>query len=196
MSVAYHFSGLLMGAIPAVITEFGATSEIVTLFSAVLGQEGQQDGYFRWLRQLVPNENPFLTTSVPAFFYNHILQQYVVPDTCPALLDFLPTYGKLLALSSPPARNSTLGFHTTLANVTADNYIAYMSGQKIAVEAITNLTHMHDSTTFEVKFPYDSGFSRGLTIAALVAKKRSFANTSDVAEHTLAGPALIEVNYN
>ena len=38
---ADDFAMLLMAAIAGIISEFGGTAELVSLFSAVLGQEGQ-----------------------------------------------------------------------------------------------------------------------------------------------------------
>ena len=196
MAIADNFAGLLIGAIPVVITDFGASPEIVNLFSSVLGQEGQQDGYFRWLESTVPNESPFLTSTTLSFLYNHINQHFVVPGSCPQKLN-LPTYNKLLPLESPPAVNTTISYSTTQPGVISSYYIAYMSGQSDPVVVpISRVTKDGNVTKFEASFPFDAGFSRGLTVAALVSGDGPFTNVSQVADSTLAGPGLIQVNYS
>ena len=72
-----------------------------------------------------------------------------------------------------------------------------MSGQIAPVVVpISRITKNGNMTHFEAAFPFDAGFSRGLTVAALVSGKGPFTNVSQVADSTLAGPGLIQVNYN
>ena len=196
MDTADDFAMLLMAAISSVIVDFGSTPQIVNLFSSVLGQEGQQDGYLRWLKSVVPNENPFLTSTTLSYVYSHIHQHFVVPGTCPQQLNF-PIYNRLTPLESPPAKNTTISFSTTQPHVNSTYSIAYMSGQNLpVVVSLSKITEHGDLTTLEASFPFEAGFSRGLTVAALVHGSTSFGNVSQVADKTVAGPAVIQVNYD
>lgn len=196
--MADDFSGLLIGVISAVIQQFidGGDGEPSTIaqFCAVLGQEGQQDGFFRLMASKVPNANPFLTSTTLSFLYSHIKQSYVAKGTCPSTID-LPLYETLIPLDAPGASNTTVRYNTTQTGVTTNYHIAYMSGQISPVVVPISKIAKHGSvTTFTADFPFDTGFSRGLTVAALVKNNGPFANASQVADSTLAGPGLIQVN--
>jgi hypothetical protein len=100
-------------------------------------------------------------------------------------------------LESPPAKNTTISYSTTQPGVTSSHCIAYMSGQtKPVVVPISKITQSGETTVFEAAFPFDAGFSRGLTIAALVGSSGPFGNVSQVSEAALAGPGLVQVNYD
>ena len=197
MTLADNFSGVLMGTIGAFITDFGGTPTVSNLFSANLAQEGQQDAYFRWALKEIPNANPFITSSTLGYIYSNINQRFVVPGSCPQTLD-IPLYNELTPTSQPAAENTTISFSTSQPSLTTSYYIAYMSGQLVPVVVpISNITSGTKGKhfQFQASFPYDAGFSRGLTIAALVSNQGPFANVSEVAASTLAGPGLIQVNY-
>ena len=90
-------------------------------------------------------------------------------------------------------------FSTTQADVTSSYHIVYMSGQIEPLPVpISNVKKTGGITTIEAIFPYEGrqSFSRGLTVAALVRNGGPFVNVPQVADATMAGPALIQVNYD
>jgi hypothetical protein len=73
--------------------------------------------------------------------------------------------------------------------------VAYISGQSLPITVpISNVSTQGGTTSFFAPFPYSDGFSRGLTIGALVSGYLPKFNSSvEVAAATLYGPALIEI---
>ena len=74
--------------------------------------------------------------------------------------------------------------------------VVYISGQNLPVTVpIRCPVHTNKTTTrFEAKFPFEEGFAKGLTIAAVVnGTSQQFRNPDAVAEATVYGPGLIEV---
>jgi hypothetical protein len=123
-SSATHTDNVL-GALPDAQAAFIANgdSELVPLIGSVIGkrvrslgicrtilltfnvgQEGEQDGYYRSLLNLIPSANPFLTRSAGAFLFSEITQLYVVPGSCNGsannnLFASVPLFGKLNLIS-------------------------------------------------------------------------------------------------
>jgi hypothetical protein len=136
-----------------------------------------------------------LTGSAPQFAYTAI-NQFVVPGSCPNInVIGLTPFPALNLESKLKAKNSTLCYSVNGIVSAANATLVYMSGQSLPVSVpIGNVTVTGGKMTFEAPFPYDSGFNRGLTIGALVAGVgKTFNSTDGVAEATLFGPALIEV---
>lgn len=162
------------------------------LVASIIGQEGEQNGFFRFAQKKVPSSAPFLTNANGIFAYNALLQNFIVPGSCPQTLD-VPTLAPLMVTNTPAAENMTLNFETS-ATPDSSYYITYVSGQNVPVSVpITSITTADSMTTFSASFPYDAGFSRGLTVAGLTTGSGPFANSVEVAEASVAGPALIEV---
>lgn len=68
-------------------------NSIVYVLAQALGQEGQQSGWFRSLRQIAPSGEPFLTTSTRELHLSW-MQHWIVPGSCPNMhevpVDILP----------------------------------------------------------------------------------------------------------
>ena len=92
--------------------------------------------------------------------------------------------------------NSTQLFSIDDIGIAAGNMrIAYISGQNLPVVVpIENVVTTAVKTYFFASFPYAEGFARGLTLGALVKGTGPFNKSAQVANATLYGPALIEVN--
>ena len=78
------------------------------------------------------------------------------------------------------------------------NSIVYVSGQNLPVTVpISEINYGtgNGKTSFKAQFPFVSkSFANGLTIAALVRGTGDFKSADAVAEVTVNGPGLIEVN--
>ncbi|KAF2993627.1 hypothetical protein E8E14_000294 [Neopestalotiopsis sp. 37M] len=83
------YIGLLANIQQRTATNLGSdANSIVYVLAQALGQEGQQSGWFRSLRQIPPSAEPFLTTSTREFALSW-MQHWIVPGSCPNM-DFIP----------------------------------------------------------------------------------------------------------
>lgn len=205
IALASTFTDLVLGTLQGAQTTFASDGVLglVGLVGSIIGEEAEQNGAYRVIQKKTPASAPFLTASVGAFAFNAVNQKFIVPNSCQASSNIsvisVPQF-KTLELahsnSSPQAKNSTLRFTTSYSQLSkSGNYVAYISGQnKPVVRPIQNVSKNGDKATFEAHFPFGAGFSKGLTIAALVKSKGPFANASSVVDDTIAGPGLIEID--
>lgn len=202
IALANTFTDVVLGVLPMAQTTFatdgGQEIGLVNLLGSIIGQEAQQDGWFRSVQGKVPSAAPFLTTEGPAFAFT-FLQSVIVPGSCPninLISDNVPTFGALNVLSMPPAANSTVYYSVNGTVTSSANSLVYISGQNLPVTvAISNVGSKNGLTTFQAPLPFDTGFAKGLTIAAVVkGSGQSFANVSAVATATVFGPGIIEID--
>lgn len=200
IALAQTFTDVVLGTLPVAQNLFAADggdeAALVPVVGSIIGQEGEQNGYYRSLQKKVASAAPLLTGGAPQFAYTAI-SQFIVPGSCPNInVIGLTPFPALNLESKPKAKNSTLCYSivgtVSVANVT----LVYISGQNLPVSVpISNVTVTGGKSTFEAPFPYDSGFNRGLTIGALVGGAgKVFNSTAEVAAATFFGPALIEVD--
>ncbi len=188
----------------------------VRAVASVIGQEGEQNGFYRNLLGRKPSQKPFLTTSIAPFAFS-ALQQFIVE--CPFSLDNiggLPIFPPLNALSGENGQNvqprdQTLTFSVDISDFkgpAASSYqsyqgkcdglfITYFTGQDAPIsEPITNCQWSGDKNavvTFEANFPFNKFVMEGPSIASLT-NANNFTNPDAVAANTLAAPGLIQVN--
>ncbi|KAJ9143487.1 Sexual development protein [Pleurostoma richardsiae] len=180
----------------------------VRAVASVIGQEGEQNGFYRTLLGLKPSQKPFLTTSVAAYAFS-ALQQFVA--SCPFALSEidLPIFPPLSVVSGSAGANVTpcdqnLTFSADLSGVAgADGYvggsgeglwITYLSGQLVPIsEPVINVQWDGSVATFDALFPFEENVMEGLSIAALTTCG-NFSNPDDLPASTLAAPGLIQVN--
>jgi len=177
---------------------------LLTPYSSVIGQEGEQDGYYRSLLNLIPSQAPFLTRSAGQFAFSALNQMFVVPGTCPgsanaALFDALPIFGALNVVNQPTRLiNQNVQFSVAKANLTcdiSDFRVTFINQQNVPVTSnITNVQSSGDVVTFEASFAFADLIAQGLTIAAVTKGSDAFASVPDVAAATVFGPGLIELN--
>lgn len=181
--------------------------------ASVIGNEGEQNGFFRDFLDQKPSEKPFLTTSTAAFAFSALNQLFVV--SCPfdlAEID-LPILAPLSVLSGDggsnvTAENQTLQFSADLSSCDEDAsegspyvggngdglFITYLTGQNLPVsEPISNVEWEGSTATFEAFFPFEANVMVGLSIAALTTSD-DFDSADAVVDATLAAPGLIQVN--
>lgn len=209
ISLAETFTAVVLGALQdanALFTGDGA-ADPVRLISSVIGQEGEQNGYYRLLLSRIPPESPFLTT-VPGAFAFSALQMFV--DSCPFPLSninlpiFPPlmTNGGAVALLEP--NDQMLSFQSDLSNSSAAQpfvggdgsglYLTYVTGQQVPFSVnITNVKWQGSTISFEANFPYTEYVMHGFSHGALTTGD-TYANADAIVAGTLAAPAVLQVN--
>ncbi|KAJ4410959.1 hypothetical protein N0V82_009110 [Gnomoniopsis sp. IMI 355080] len=179
--------------------------------ASVIGQEGEQNGWYRSLLGYKPSEKPFLTTSVAPFAYS-VLQNFV--DSCP----FDQTDKNLINITIFPTINvlsgeggmnvlpqdQTLEFSADLTTAPAgwqdfqDDceglFVTYFTGQNLPIsEPVQEASFVGNVITFKANFPFSQNVMQGLSIASLTTSG-NFSGPGSVPAATLAAPGLIQVN--
>jgi hypothetical protein len=177
--------------------------EYIPLLGAVQGQEGEQNGYYRSLQNLIPSAAPFLTRSAAPFAFSALNQNFVVPGTSHGagndeLFKSLPIFGVLNVESKNiKLENQEIEFSVTTNSTDSDfaEYnVVFINQQNVpVVSPIKNLQKNGDVATFSAYYAAADLIADALTIAA-VAKGSSFPDVPSVAAATLFGPGLIEIN--
>eukprot|EP01099_Mayorella_cantabrigiensis_P001566 TRINITY_DN1702_c0_g1_i1.p1 TRINITY_DN1702_c0_g1~~TRINITY_DN1702_c0_g1_i1.p1 ORF type:complete len:397 (+),score=48.93 TRINITY_DN1702_c0_g1_i1:245-1435(+) len=205
IALASTFTDVVLGTLGDVVTHFGQNGDngLIRGVASVIGQEGEQDGYYRSLLGNIPSANPFLTASVREFAFNAINQNFVVPGSCPNVNTInLPTFGAL-ALNTPAAQitaqDSTLSFSfsaegqwSQYASCEGLNVVLINQQNVPIVEPLTLTGASNGQVQFTANFPFVENKLFGLTIA-VVAKGDTFPDIVSVAANTVFGPAFINV---
>ena len=212
IALAERFTDLVISTLQDAAQTVARNGDVgpVRGITSSLGQEGQQEGFYRIVLSKKPSEKPFLTTNVAAFLFS-ALQQYIVPGSCPFDLKEikLPIFPALQVVSGNggvdvPAKDQKLSFRADLSKSAAADpfvgkkgdglFITYFSGQLLPISVgIENLKWDGRVASFEAAFPFIKNEMVGLSIASLTTKN-SFAAPGDVVGATLAAPGLIQVD--
>ena len=211
IALAERFTDLVLGTLQDAAQTLARNGDVgpVRGVTASLGQEGQQEGFYRILLSKKPSEKPFLTTNVAAFAFS-ALQQFIVPGSCPFPLSNikLPIFTPLNVLSGAGGtnvepRDQHLSFSVDTTGVAAaDSYVGkpnglfvtYFSGQLLPISMpIVNVKWSGRVATFEAEFPFSANEMVGLTVASLTTSGK-FAAPGEVVAATLAAPGLIQVD--
>lgn len=199
IALAATFTDVVLGTLQDVVERFALGNDVglAREIASVIGQEGEQQGWFRVMQGKIPSELPFLTTSDLNFAFTAI-QNFVVPGTCPNILEIpLRTYEQLTVLTppGPQTQNITFSFADPHNETNHLLWVTYINQQNLPiVEPARPISRQDDEVTIEALFPYDENEMNGLTIAAVTKSDGPFADASTVAMWTLAGPGLIIVN--
>ncbi|KAK7451373.1 hypothetical protein CaCOL14_009333 [Colletotrichum acutatum] len=181
----------------------------VRAVSAVIGQEGEQNGFYRSILSRPPSSQPFLTTSIAPFAFS-ALQSFVVKDSCPFKMNqidipvFAPLNVMQMAGGEIEAKNQMLNFEVDLREIVtagrflgkdkAPLFVTYLSGLNVPLSVpVSNPQWDGAKIAFQAEFPFDKNSMFGLSIAALTYEGK-FTNPDDIPKATLAGPGLIQVN--
>jgi hypothetical protein len=105
----------------------------------------------------------------------------------------------LLPTSFGSSQNSAQWFKGSSLDLTKVDYstlsVVYINQQNVPiVEPLLNPKVSGTVVSFNAAFPFEEKLLNGLTIAAITVGSGPFANANAVANATLFGPALIEVN--
>ncbi|KDN71483.1 putative late sexual development protein [Colletotrichum sublineola] len=212
VALAETFTSVVLGTLQdanQLLAKNGDTGPVRAV-SAVIGQEGEQNGYYRSYLSRPPSSQPFLTTSIAPFAYS-ALQAFVVKDSCPFKLSDIdiPIFAPLVVAQMQScgevrAMDQRLSFSVDLRSlVTAGRFlgtdkaplfVTYLSGLNVPLSVpIQNPSWEGARITFDADFPFEQNSMFGLSIAALTFEG-NFTSPDDVAKSTLAGPGLIQVN--
>jgi hypothetical protein len=117
---------------------------------SVVGQEGEQNGFYRSLLGKIPSALTFLTTSTREFAFSALNQNFVVPGSCPKIGEInLPIFQALNAdTQNIQSTSQTLGFSVSIGynhgNSSGNSYsslsLVYINQQNLPiVEEITDV---------------------------------------------------------
>lgn len=201
IATASLFTDVVLGTLQAAQNTFATTGDdaVVGLIGSVIGQEGEQNGYYRATGKKIPSALPFLTGGSGAFAFSALNQLFVVPGSCGNLDDIkIPILQPLTVVTPPAAADSEVTY-----SYPVDPSITDPSGLRLVlinqqnvplVQKLENIKLEGDVVTFTSPFPYTNASLNGLTIAAVTNGKTSFASPDEVAAAAVWGPGLIEVN--
>lgn len=211
INLASTFTDVVLGTLQDVQQLFGADGDIGLIrgVGSVIGQEGEQNGFYRQLLEKTPSALPFLTTSTRQFAFS-ALQGFVVPNSCGNLdavgLQIFDPLTVVTDKIEPKSQSLTFSFEVTGAQPSSWNSdysglsLVYINQQNLpVVEKITGAQKHGNTVTFSALFPFDDAtqgalFGNGLTIAAVTNSTGPFATADAVANATVFGPGLIEIN--
>lgn len=173
IALAQTFTDVVLGVLPLAQSVFAADggdeTALVPIVGSIIGQEGEQNGYYRSLQRKVASAAPLLTGGAPQFAYSAI-SQFIVPGSCPNIevigLKALPA---LNVQCKPKANDSMVTFSADGVVGAGNATLVYISGQNLPYSVpISNATTAGGKTTFSAPFPFRSGaFDRGLTIGGV-----------------------------
>jgi hypothetical protein len=213
ITLAATFTSLVLGTLADAEKSFTDNHDaggVVRAVASVIGQEGEQNGFYRILLGEIPSEKPFLTTNEGAFAFS-ALQQFIV--SCPFDVNDIPItiFPTIDVLTTATPKDSTLEFQVTLTKdevdqhaaltewrtgqyKTEDLFVTYLTGQQVPISVpVGNVMWSGDVLKFDALFPFTENVMDGLSIAALT-NSSNFADADDVPANTLAAPGLIQVN--
>lgn len=194
------FTDVVLGTLQDIqmrLAQNGA-SALVPIIGSVIGQEGEQTGFFRQSGGLIPSSQPFLTRATREFAYSALNQLFVVPGSCPPSNNInLPIFDMLVPLNKTVyAEDQTLTFLVGTNGTAALEGTSFVWINSQNTPVVTNWTNARVAggmTLVDVDFPYTEYLMNGLSIGAITNSSGPFASAEDVAKVTLAGPGLIDV---
>lgn len=196
--LASTFTDLVLGTLQDVVERFavGRDFALARTIASVIGQEGEQQGWYRVMQAKIPSELPFLTTSDLNFAFTAI-QEFVVPGSCPNINEIPLRTFETLAILTPPGA-MTQPIRVSFSDDSHNNntlWITYINQLNVPiVEPLEIISRNDHDVVAQAVFPYDENEMNGLTIAAVTTSRGPFASAGTVANATLAGPGLIVVN--
>jgi hypothetical protein len=199
IALAATFTDVVLGTLQDVVERFalGRDVDLAREIASVIGQEGEQQGWFRASLGKIPSELPFLTTSDLNFAFTAI-QDFIVPGSCPNIDEIpLRTFEGLKILTTPGPQNQNITVQFNNPDHEADHslWLTYINQQNLPIaEPLHFISRNGNEVQAEALFPFEDNEMNGLTIAAVTKSGGPFGDASSVAKWTLAGPGLIIVN--
>jgi hypothetical protein len=215
VALAKTFTDLVMGTLQEVAQNMAIKGDpgLIRGVLASLGQEGEQNGFFRSMQGRIPSALPFLTTSTRDIAFSALNHFFIVPGSCPNANTISLNVFPELAVSSqdtldlarnPRPRNLGFSFELPQGGPKPEWKVDW-SGLKLAYINMQNVPLTMDlldvsvennRVSFNVLFPFDQGtFGNSLTIALIVSADANFTTAVTVTKAaTVIGPALIQVN--
>ncbi|KAH7071720.1 late sexual development protein [Paraphoma chrysanthemicola] len=202
IGLAGTFTDLVLGTLQDVNQIFAQSGDagLVRAVSSVIGNEAEQEGFYRLVQKKRPSAQPFLTTATRDFAFTAI-QSFTVPGSCPNIAGIKLKTFKPLNVESTGLKPATQNIKFSINKADAGLYqmdglrLVYINAQNVpVVKKLDNVQMGADKTTFEAAFPFDEFRMNGLTIAAVTQGKDSFASADEVAAAAVFGPGLIEID--
>ncbi|KAF2466352.1 uncharacterized protein BDR25DRAFT_306172 [Lindgomyces ingoldianus] len=201
IALAATFTDVVLGTLQDVNQVFAKNGDdgLVRAVSSVIGNEGEQEGFYHVLQSKRPSTLPFLTTSVRDFAFTAI-QSFTIPGSCPNINTIpLKTFKPLNVLSTNiKAETQNLQFSFAASDAGTQDWnslsLVYINQQNTpVVKSLQNPVVANGVVTFQAAFPFDEFEMNGLTIAAVTRGPGPFASADDVAQAAIFGPGLIEI---
>ena len=202
IALAATFTDIVLGTLQDVNQIFAKNQDygLVRAVTSVVGNEAEQEGFFRLMQKKRPSSQPFLTTATRDFAFTAI-QDFIVPESCPNIATIPLKKFKPLTVETKtiPAKNQNIKFSFAMNDAgmydTNDMRLTYLNGQnQPIVKNFENVKMEGEKVFFEALFPYDDFLMNGLTIAAVTMGGDEFDDVDKMAEATVFGPGLIEVD--
>ena len=202
IALAGTFTNLVLGTLQDVNQIFAANGDagLVRGTSSSLGNEGEQEGFFRLVQKKRPSAQPFLTTATRDFAFSAI-QSFVVPGSCPNIATIKLKTFKPLTVETANIKPETQNIKFSTLKKDAGSYsmdqlrVVFISGQNLPiVKKLDKVNMLAEKIVFEAAFPYDEFVMNGLTVVAVTQGKTEFANAGEVADAAVFGPGLIEID--
>lgn len=201
IKLAATFTDVVLGTLQDALHAFSAGGAgFLPLISSVIGQEGGQNGFYRLLGRKIPSALPFLTRSAGSFAFSALNQNVVVQDSCGNASDIkIPIFDALRVETQdilPKTQVLSSSFVRTSSNMGTNGLgLVYINQQNLPImEVIEQVRVDGDKVCFSANFQYDENRMNGLTIAAVVKGAGNFSDADAVAEVTVFGPGLVEIN--
>ena len=201
MSLAGTFTDLVLGTLQDVNQIFGQNQDIALIrtITSILGNEAEQDGFFRLIQKKNPSSQPYLTTASRDFAFTAI-QSFTITGSCPNIGTIpLKTFRPLTVLSSDVS-NSTQSIEFSFSKDSRDSFnisefrLVYMNGQSNPiVKNMDNVQSSGDKISFEAAFPFEEYQMFGLTIAVVTRTANNLENITAVSNSTMFGPGIIQI---
>ncbi|ORY13814.1 late sexual development protein [Clohesyomyces aquaticus] len=201
IALAATFTDLVLGTLQDVNQIFAKNGDdgLVRAVSSVIGNEGEQEGFFHVLQDKRPSTLPFLTTGVRDFAFTAI-QSFTIPGSCSNINSIpLKTFKPLTVVSTnikPETQNLKFSFNAADAGTTDWNTLSvvFINQQNVpVVKSLQSPTEAGGVLTFDAAFPFEENEMNGLTIAAVTRGSGPFTSAQDVALATIFAPGLIEI---
>ncbi|KAI4751808.1 hypothetical protein E4T52_05542 [Aureobasidium sp. EXF-3400] len=199
IALAATFTDVVLGTLQDIATIFaGDNAGVVRGIAATIGQEGEQNGFYRSLLGNIPSAQPFLTASARDFAFSALNQNFVVPGSCDISGIKLKIFD-VLTLETPTIGlgDQTISLSFDISKYSGsyeDLEFVLISGQNVPiVQDLKNVKKDGNKITFDAEFLQQTDLLFGLTIGAVVQKGMPLASVDDVANAAVFGPALIEV---
>ncbi|KAF1990133.1 hypothetical protein K402DRAFT_390438 [Aulographum hederae CBS 113979] len=119
IALAALFTDLVLGTLQDVQEVFADNNDngLVRGIGSVIGNEGEQEGFYRVLQKKRPNELPFLTTSTRDFAFS-ALQAFVAPGSCPNENEInLDIFFPLTVVTPPSAKDSLVKYQVNFSKL-------------------------------------------------------------------------------
>jgi hypothetical protein len=211
IALASTFTDVVLGTLGDVATLLGADGDagLIRGVASVIGQEGEQNGFYRIFQNKIPSALPFLTSGTRDFAFSALNQNFIVPGSCPNFNTInLKVFGTLTVDTKdikPQNQDIDFSFDIPKTGLAPEwkpdcsglelVFINQQNAPLVAKVKKVDVDLHGGKVKITADFPFDqANFGNGLTLAAVVLASGDLTTVTGVAKATVFGPGLIEVN--